>query len=215
VKIRSVEYAGEIAEPGGSPPASLPQVAFAGRSNVGKSSLINCLVRRDRLARVAKRPGKTRMIHFYRVNDRFLLADLPGYGYAEVPDEMQRAWAPLIEGYLTSAEGLLGVVQLVDSRHPPTDDDRRMFDYLAELGLPTLFVLTKIDKLSRSERRSAVERAREEIGVGEEQLLVTSAKTGEGRDELLAALEGLLEEAGPDGAGGGGGEKKSRGAITP
>lgn len=190
-------------------------MAFAGRSNVGKSSLINSLVRRDRLARVAKRPGKTRMIHFYRINDRFLLADLPGYGYADVPDEMKRTWAPLIEGYLTSTTGLLGVVQLVDARHPPTDDDRRMFRYLAELGLPTLFVLTKIDKLSRSERRGAVERAREEIGVGEEQLLVTSAKTGEGRDELLAALEGLLEEAGPDGTDGGGGEKKSRGAITP
>lgn len=207
-----MEYAGEIAEPGGSPPDSLPQVAFAGRSNVGKSSLINCLVRRDRLARVAKRPGKTRMIHFYRVNDRFLLADLPGYGYAEVPDEIQRTWAPLIEGYLTSAGELLGVVQLVDARHPPTDDDRRMFRYLAGLGLPTLFVLTKIDKLNRSERRGARERALEEIGVGEEQLLVTSAKTGEGRADLLAALEGLLEQADADD---GGGTKESRGAITP
>lgn len=207
-----MEYAGEIADPGGSPPGSLPQVAFAGRSNVGKSSLINCLVRRDRLARVAKRPGKTRMIHFYRVNDRFLLADLPGYGYAEVPDEIQRTWAPLIEGYLTSAGGLLGVVQLVDARHPPTDDDRRMFRYLAGLGLPTLFVLTKIDKLNRSERKGTRERALKEIGVGEEQLLATSAKTGEGRNDLLAALEGLLEQAD---AGDGGGTKESRGAITP
>ncbi len=212
MKIRSVEYAGEIAEPGGSPPLPLPQVAFAGRSNVGKSSLINCLVGRDRLARVAKRPGKTRMIHFYRVNDRFLLADLPGYGYAEVPDEVQRTWAPLIEGYLTSTDELLGVVQLVDARHPPSDDDRRMFRYLAGLGLPTLFVLTKIDKLNRSERKGAQERAREEIGVGEEQLLVTSAETGEGRNELLAALDGLLAQAD---AGDGGGTRQSRGTVTP
>ncbi len=213
MKIRSVEHAGEISEPGGSPPGSLPQVAFAGRSNVGKSSLINCLVARRRLARVAKRPGKTRRVHFYRVNDRFLLADLPGYGYAEVPDETRASWAPLIEAYLDSTAGLVGVVQLVDSRHPPTDDDRRMFRYLAGLGLPTLFVLTKIDKLSRSERSDARERAREEIGVGDEQLLVTSAKTGEGRGELLAALDALLESGGAD--DGGGRRRESRGAITP
>lgn len=212
MKIRTVEHAGEISTPEGSPPDALPQVAFAGRSNVGKSSLINRLVSRDGLARVAKRPGKTQRIHFYRVNDRFLLADLPGYGYAEVPDEVKRTWAPLIEGYLTSAADLIGVVQLVDARHPPTDDDHQMFRYLAGLGLPTLFVLTKIDKLGRSDRRAAVERAREEIGVGDEQLLVTSAETGEGTAELLAALEALLDDAD---AGGEGGRRESRGAITP
>lgn len=213
MKIRTVEYAGQIADPDGSPPSSLPQVAFAGRSNVGKSSLINRLVKRRDLARVAKRPGKTQMVHFYRVNDRFLLADLPGYGYADVPDRVKREWAPLIEGYLTSDTGPVGVVQLVDSRHPPTDDDRQMFRYLARLGLPTLFTLTKVDKLNRSERAEAVRRAREELGVGEEQLVVTSAKTGEGRGELLAAIDALLDASDRD--EGGGGRKQSRGAITP
>lgn len=195
MKIHDVEYAGTIAAPGGPAPGTLPQVAFSGRSNVGKSSLINTLLRRTRnkLAHVSATPGKTQALNFYRVNDDFFLVDLPGYGYARVPESKRDAWAGLIEWYLGESGKVKGVVHLVDSRHPPTKHDHRMVEYLSELGVPTLVVLTKIDKLKRSERARALPRASEALGLLEEQLLQFSAKTGEGRETLLEALEELLQ----------------------
>lgn len=196
MKIRVVEYAGTVASPGGEVPGSLPQVAFSGRSNVGKSSLINTLLRRtrSRIAYVSSTPGKTQALNFYRVNDDFFLVDLPGYGYAKVPESTREAWAELIEWYLGESGQVKGVVHLVDSRHPPTKHDHRMVAYLAELGVPTLVVLTKIDKLKRNERSRSVARASQELGVEESQLLPFSSKTGEGRDTLLEALEDLLRQ---------------------
>lgn len=194
MKIRDVEYAGTVVAPGGAAPGSLPQVAFSGRSNVGKSSLINTLLRRTRskLAHVSATPGKTQALNFYRVNDDFFLVDLPGYGYARAPEATRDAWAELIEWYLGESGSVRGVVHLVDARHPPTKHDHRMVEYLAELGLPTLVVLTKIDKLKRSERARALPRASEALGVDDSQLLPFSSKTGEGREVLLDALEDLL-----------------------
>ncbi len=194
--IRSVEYAGTVASPGGAPPGDLPQVAFSGRSNVGKSSLINTLLRRTRrkLARVSGEPGKTRALNFYRVNDRFFLVDLPGYGYARVPKQMREGWRELVQGYLSGEPRLRGVVHLVDSRREPTPDDRRMVAYLGELGVPVLIVLTKIDKLNRQRQRAALERAAEALGVDEDQIVGFSARTGAGREELMAALDALLED---------------------
>lgn len=198
MKIRAVEYAGTIAAPGGPAPGTLPQVAFSGRSNVGKSSLINTLLRRTRnkLAHVSATPGKTQALNFYRVNDEFFLVDLPGYGYARVPEATRDAWGRLIEWYLGESGRVEGVVHLVDSRHPPTRHDHRMVEYLAELGIPTLIVLTKIDKLKRAERARATPRASEALGVEEAQLLPFSSKTGEGREALLEALEDLLRADG-------------------
>ncbi|MGD2045562.1 MAG: ribosome biogenesis GTP-binding protein YihA/YsxC [Gemmatimonadota bacterium] len=198
MKIHAVEYAGTIAAPGGPAPGALPQVAFSGRSNVGKSSLINTLLRRTRnkLAHVSATPGKTQALNFYRVNDDFFLVDLPGYGYARVPESTRDAWAELIEWYLGESGKVKGVVHLVDSRHPPTKHDHRMVEYLAELGVPTLVVLTKIDKLKRSERARALPRASEALGLLEEQLLQFSSKTGEGRETLLEALDELLQTEG-------------------
>ena len=130
--IRSLEFLGGMAQAGGwRPPSGLPEVAFAGRSNVGKSSLLNRLVRRRALARVSRTPGRTQEINFFRVNDAFILVDLPGYGYARVSKERREQWRPLIEGYLSSSPGLRGVVQLIDARHEPTADDRAMLDFLA------------------------------------------------------------------------------------
>lgn len=212
MKIGRVEFAGAVAEPGEPPPELLPQVAFAGRSNVGKSSLLNLLVGRNRLARVSKRPGKTQQINFFRVDRRFFLVDLPGYGFARAPERVREGWGPLVESYLQETDELLGVVQLVDSRHEPTALDRQMLRYLARLRIPSLFVLTKADKLTRSERSERVRRAREELGVPEDQLLLTSAKTGEGRDDLLRSVAALLE--GGDGGGGDAG-KSGRSAVTP
>ena len=194
MKIRSVEYAGTIAAPGGPAPGTLPQVAFSGRSNVGKSSLINTLLRRTRakIAHVSAKPGKTQALNFYRVNDDFFLVDLPGYGYARVPEAIRDAWAGLIEWYLGRSGGVSAVVHLVDARHKPTEHDLRMVGYLAEIGLPTLVVLTKIDKLKRSERARSIRRALATLELDESQLLPFSSKTGEGRTELLAALEEIV-----------------------
>jgi GTP-binding protein len=199
MKIRSVEYAGTIAAAGGPAPGTLPQIAFSGRSNVGKSSLINVLLRRTRarIARVSATPGKTQALNFYRVNDDFFLVDLPGYGYARVPEAMRDTWAGLIEWYLAESGGVRGVVHLVDARRSPTEHDLRMVGYLAELGLPTLIVLTKVDKLKRSERAKAVRRAVEALEIDESQLLPFSSKTGEGRETLLDALGELI--AAPEG----------------
>jgi GTP-binding protein len=201
VKLKTVEFAGAIGRPGQDPPGTLPQIAFAGRSNVGKSSLINRLLERHRkqIARVSARPGKTQEINFYRIratidgeDDDFFIVDLPGYGYARAPRTVRDAWRPLIESYLARSEELLGVVQLIDARHDPTPDDLRMVEYLGSIGMPTLFVLTKIDKLKALERTRQTRRSVEQLGVSEEQIVQFSAHTGEGREELLESLEYLL-----------------------
>jgi len=203
VKIRSVDYAGTIVEPGAPLPGDLPQVAFAGRSNVGKSSLINAILRRTRkkMAHVSATPGKTRAVNFFRVNDRFFLVDLPGYGYARVPDAMRKDWARLMEGYLSRPDGPVAVVHLVDARHPPTGADVQMLGYLAQVGLPALVILTKIDKLSRSERTTRLREAPDRLGLDPEQIIPFSSKTGEGRDALLEALDALLTATEGGGSG--------------
>jgi GTP-binding protein len=187
--VRRIDYLGPMAAAGSwRPPAELPEVAFAGRSNVGKSSLINRLVRRKSLARVSNTPGRTREIHFFRVNDDFVLVDLPGYGYARISKERQAAWLPLIEGYLRTSNELRGIVQLLDVRHPPTADDLRMLDFLSEIGAPTIVAATKIDKMPRAHLRDRVQALAEETGLDPDQVIPFSAVTGEGRDELAAAI---------------------------
>jgi GTP-binding protein len=197
MKIRQVEYAGTVATPDGPRPGTLPQVAFSGRSNVGKSSLINALLQRTRskLAHVSATPGKTRALNFYRVNDRFFLVDLPGFGYARVPTATREQWRSLIEGYLARETELKGVVHLVDARHGPQKSDLQMIEYLATLDVPVLVVLTKIDKLKASERKKAIDSATAELNLDAEQILPFSSRTGEGRDALLEAVASLLEIA--------------------
>jgi len=194
--IRSLEFIGGMATAGTwRPESGMPEVAFAGRSNVGKSSLLNRLVRRKAFARVSRTPGRTREINFFRVNDLFVLADLPGYGYARVSKERKADWKPLIEGYLAGTPNLAGVVQLLDIRRDPSDDDISMLDFLADLGTPTVVVLTKTDKVSR---REAAERAimiTSSLSLDADQTISFSAVTGAGRDELAAALTGLVERS--------------------
>lgn len=193
--IRQLEFLGGMASPSGWRPVSeLPEVAFSGRSNVGKSSLLNRLVKRKALARVSQTPGKTREINFFRVNDAFTLVDLPGYGYARVSKEMRAAWRPLIEGYLGSSAELRGVVQLIDARHAPTTDDLQMLDFLADLGVPTIVVLTKMDKLTRREGEARPAALAAELGMDEAQVIPFSAVTGLGRDELAEAVVSLLAQ---------------------
>jgi GTP-binding protein len=199
--IRSLEFIGGMAAADGwRPPTDLPEVAFAGRSNVGKSSLLNRLVRRKAFARVSKTPGRTREINFFRVNDRFILSDLPGYGYAKISKEKKADWRPLIEGYLKRTPTLAGVVQLLDIRREPTEDDLAMLDFLAEIEVPTVIALTKIDKLAR---HVAVERADEimkSLSLTREQTIPFSSISGEGRNELAAALVSLVEESAASGS---------------
>jgi len=191
--IRHLEFLGGLAATGGwRPETSLPEVAFSGRSNVGKSSLLNQLVRRKAFARVSKTPGRTREINFFGVNHAFLLVDLPGYGYARVSKERQGAWGDLIEGYLRDNANLRGVVQLLDARHEPTADDLRMFDLLADIGVPALVVMTKIDKLTARQRGQQLTALALRCGVEEDQVITCSAVTGEGRDDLAASLAALL-----------------------
>ncbi len=201
MKVRTVEFAASLYVPGEPVPEDLPQVAFSGRSNVGKSSLINVLLRRTRkkLARVSGEPGKTQSLNFYRVNDRFFLVDLPGFGFAKVSAKVRAQWKTLIEQYLEGERMLRGVVHLVDARHDPTATDRQMVAYLAKRKLPTLVVLTKMDKLKKAQRQNAVTTAMDHLGLDEEQLLAFSSKTGEGREDLLRALESLVGAEGTDG----------------
>ena len=193
--VRSVEFIGAIGAPGQDVPEALPQVAIAGRSNVGKSSLINRLVLRKSIARVSGTPGKTREINFYKVNDEFILTDLPGYGYARAPEKERRRWARLINDYLEGSTRLLGVILLLDARRGIMDSDRQLIGYLADLGLPALYVLTKIDKLNRAQRKKAVLAVREELEAPEDQVLGTSARTGEGVDSLIETVLALVDSA--------------------
>jgi GTP-binding protein len=205
MRIKSVEFAGAIGQVGQAQPESargMPQVAFSGRSNVGKSSLINRLLGRTRtaIARVSAQPGKTQEINFYHVRadlGDFYLVDLPGYGYAKVPQELRKKWQPLIHTFLSGSEELRGVVQLVDIRTGPTPDDLRSVDYLAEIGAPTLFALTKADKLAKGKREAALRKTVDRLGVDEDQVVLFSSLSGEGREELLDTLGALLFPA-PD-----------------
>ncbi len=203
--IKSVEFSGAIGQVGQAAPESvggLPQVAFSGRSNVGKSSLINRFLGRTRtpIARVSSTPGKTQEINFFRVRTdlgEFALVDLPGYGFARAPAELRSRWAKLIEGYLGGDHGVRGVVQLIDIRHGPTADDARAIDYLAAIGIPVLFALTKADKLRAQRRRAAVEAIGRALGVDESQVIPVSALSGDGIEELREAV-GELVRAGDE-----------------
>jgi GTP-binding protein len=192
--IRNVEFIGGMAEKyGWRPDSSLPEVAFAGRSNVGKSSLLNTLVRRKSFARVSRTPGRTREINFFRINNGFVLVDLPGYGYARISKEKKAEWRPMIESYLRRTTQLRGIVLLLDIRREPSEDDRAMLDFLAQTEVPTLVALTKLDKLSKAAGRARVTEIARALALEAEQVIPFSAQTGEGRVELLEAIMDLIQ----------------------
>jgi GTP-binding protein len=194
--IRNVEFIGGMAEKHGwRPDSPLPEVAFAGRSNVGKSSLLNSLVRRKSFARVSRTPGRTREINFFRINNGFVFVDLPGYGYARVSKEKKAEWRPLIESYLRRTTQLRGIVLLLDIRREPSDDDRAMLDFLAEVEVPTIVALTKTDKLSRAAAQAQAVEISRALALEADQVIPFSAQTGEGRLELLEAIVALVEAA--------------------
>jgi len=192
-----VEFLVSAGITGGLPPADAPELAFAGRSNVGKSSAINALAQRRRLAFVSKTPGRTQTINFFDLGGRGRLVDLPGYGYARVPQAVRAQWDQLVGGYLESRDALAGVVVLVDARRPFTPHDEHLLAWLRPAGRRLLVLLAKSDKLARSARDATLQRARDRLRRSdpEAQMLLFSSHSGEGVEQARALLEDWLRAA--------------------
>lgn len=177
------------------PEDTIPEIALVGRSNVGKSSLINCISNRKNLARTSSTPGKTATINFYEVANRYRLVDLPGYGYAKVSKAEKEKWSGMIENYLARRENLIQVIQLVDARHKPTADDKLMFDWIRSYNYEPLVVATKLDKLKKSQIEENLTAIYQELGLSEDSVLIPfSSETREGRDQVLELIEYVLEK---------------------
>ncbi|MBW1877763.1 MAG: YihA family ribosome biogenesis GTP-binding protein [Deltaproteobacteria bacterium] len=184
---RGVEFLGSFFDE--LPEIGLPEVAFAGRSNVGKSSAINCLLNRKRVARVSGRPGRTQSINLFQLDERMVFADLPGYGFAHVPPHVQAEWKRMVEGYLANRPTLRLVVILVDARRTPQVMDGTLIFGLVESHIPALVVATKVDKLKRNERRKNLQAIRDEFRLSPAQFVPFSAVTREGRDAVWSRIE--------------------------
>jgi GTP-binding protein len=193
MKIKKIELYKTVYVPEDLPQTPYREVAFVGRSNVGKSSLLNTLANNFKLAKVSSEPGKTRSINFYLVNNKFFMVDLPGYGFAKVSFKKQKRWRELIENYLKERDTLKGVFLLVDSRIGPTEKDRQMKDWLDFFGIPYVIVATKVDKLKSSERQKLKKKIEEGFGNKDLRIIPFSSKTREGRVEVLKEIERLLE----------------------
>lgn len=176
------------------PENTCPEFAFAGKSNVGKSSLINALMNRKSLARTSSQPGKTQTINFYNINDAFYYVDLPGYGYAKVSVEVKAKWGKMIERYLKNSAMLKCVFLLIDIRHEPSSNDKLMYDWIVSNGYHPVIVATKLDKLKRSQVSKHVKMVREGLGVEKDGIVIPfSAETKQGRDEIWELIERMAE----------------------
>ncbi|MCD8123196.1 MAG: ribosome biogenesis GTP-binding protein YihA/YsxC [Clostridiales bacterium] len=188
------------------PAHTIPEFAFAGKSNVGKSSLINALMNRKALARTSSQPGKTQTVNFYKVNNAFYYVDLPGYGYAKVSKEEKEKWGGMIERYLRRSTVLAAVFLLIDIRHDPTANDKQMYDWIVANGWHPVVIATKLDKLKRSQVAKQVKAVREGLGMDRDGILIPfSAETKQGREEIWALLEQMMTSipgtTGPAGVG--------------
>jgi len=195
VKILQADIVTSAAGPEGWPDSELPEVAFLGRSNVGKSSLLNRLVGRRKLARISATPGKTRLLHFFHIvrpECELLFVDLPGYGYAKVSLKERKAWQRMIEAYLEGRKPLRAAILLQDARRDPTEDETRLLAWLAERRIPTLVAITKTDKLKAREKVRRMRALDEALPVQADWKIQTSAKTGAGIDELWRKIDTLL-----------------------
>ena len=200
MKIKPAEIQAVTGRRDQYPPDTMKEIAFAGRSNVGKSSLLNLLTGRKKLAKVSGSPGKTRTINFYLINNEFRIVDLPGYGYAKVAKSMSEDWGRMMDEYFQHRDGLVKVVQLVDIRHDPSKQDVQMYEYLKHYGLDGLVVATKSDKISRNEMQKNLARIRKVLGMNKDDILIpVSALKKTGHEQLLDAMEAVLAAA--DGVG--------------
>ena len=192
--IKKAELEAVAVKPSQYPEDNMIEIAFAGRSNVGKSSLLNLLTNRKSLARVSGSPGKTRTINFYRINDEFRIVDLPGYGYAKASKAEQATWGDMMEKYLENRQGLKVVAQLVDVRHAPSKQDLQMYDYLKYYGLDGLVILTKADKVSRNELNKNTAMIRKALDLKpEDRTIAVSALKKTGCDVLLTEFDRIIE----------------------
>ena len=193
MKIESVAFVSSASRAAECPPGAMAEIAVSGRSNVGKSSLLNSLFARKGLVKVSSTPGKTQLLNFFLVNGKFHLVDLPGYGYAKAPAGLRNQWARMMQDYLRTRRQLVGVVQLVDSRHEPSREDREMVQWLREERMPFCLVATKSDKLGTSRRQDAVRALARTLELPESQARVAhSSETGDGRTALLAWIAEAL-----------------------
>ena len=192
--IKSAEFVTSAVKPEQYPPPEHPEIAFAGRSNVGKSSLINTLIQRKRLVKTSSTPGRTQLINFFIINKDLMMVDLPGYGYAKVPEAVKKKWGPMVETYLSRRDNLKAVVVLMDLRRTPGVEEFNLLDWLRHYGIASIPVLTKCDKLSKTNRKKQVNTAARALSVPEEQLTLFSAKTGLGRDDLWRRIEACLAD---------------------
>lgn len=189
--VKNAEFVISAVGPKQYPDDHLPEIALAGRSNVGKSSLINKFINRKNLARTSSKPGKTQTLNYYRINgNQFYFVDLPGYGFAQVSQSVKEKWGHFIEAYLVKRENLCGVIQLVDLRHPPSKDDIAMYDWLMQLHKEVLVVATKCDKVSKGQWQKHIKQVREGLKADKSQQIVAfSAENGQGLEELHAWVE--------------------------
>ncbi|MBN1382250.1 MAG: YihA family ribosome biogenesis GTP-binding protein [Deltaproteobacteria bacterium] len=190
MKIVSAKFIKSASHPSHYPEEKLPEIAFAGKSNVGKSSLINVLVRQKSLARTSNTPGRTQLINFFSVNDTYALVDLPGYGFARVPESVRKNWQPMVEAYLKSRKMLKLVILIVDARRDLSQQDLDLANWLIVNRIPFLFVLTKIDKLSKNQLNASLRKFKAISGLPEDfSPVLFSARTGQGRDILWAEID--------------------------
>lgn len=194
MRIKRAEFITSLTGGQHIPGGELPQIAVVGKSNVGKSSLINCLCNQNKLARVSGEPGKTRLINLYRINDAFYLVDLPGYGYARVSRGMQEDWGRMMDSYFAGTQSLLHILHLVDMRHEPGANDVQMQAWIQHNGVPCTVVATKCDKLSRAQQQKAALVLCRTLGVQPWDVLPFSSVTRAGREELLARVGQVLGE---------------------
>jgi GTP-binding protein len=193
VVIKDVSFVKSAVKPDQYPPAEIPEIAFVGRSNVGKSSLINLLVNRKNLVRTSNTPGRTQLINFFSVNsDSFMLVDLPGYGFAKVPLSVKKQWGPMMDSYLSTRPTLGGVVLILDVRRVPSAEDLQMLQFLRTYDITPVLVVTKCDKVSKNERKRQAQIIAGTMKVPESELRFFSALSREGIDGIWGAIEPLL-----------------------
>jgi len=191
--IKSAEFVKSAVKPNQYPVSNLPEIAFAGRSNVGKSSLINILLNRKRLVKTSSTPGRTQLLNFFLINTAFAFVDLPGYGYAKVPASVQKTWGPMIETYLATRNNLRGVVLIMDLRRTPGEHEHNLIEWLSYYNLPIIMILTKADKLSKTKRRKQHLAIANALFVDAGALVLFSAKSRLGKDEIWRAIEQRLD----------------------
>lgn len=189
MKITSTEFIKSAVDPSQYPDDLLPEVAFVGRSNVGKSSLINVLVNRKRLARTSNTPGRTQLVNFFVINKNLSFVDLPGYGYAKVPVSVKRGWKAMVEGYLEGRKNLRLVVMILDIRRKPSENDDQLIQWLRSNNIKIVFVLTKTDKFSRGQVNISRRKIGEHLGVSYDELVPFSARTRYSKDDLWRVIE--------------------------